>query len=141
MNLQQFDFPNKTSLFLPVSFPRSAVQQIGAQRSRQRGVVLTEHGWKKLLAGKVLQNQDGEWHTYELLGDRTLISPRTVSKIVGREIGVDRRSLKQFFDAFNLPLESSDYSLAGCGAKNGSVAKNWRSTICSVETWVIQLRI
>jgi hypothetical protein len=32
--------------------------------------------------------------------DRTFLSTRTISKIVGREVGFDRRTLKQFFDAF-----------------------------------------
>jgi hypothetical protein len=119
MTLEQFDWlSNKVSPFPPVSSPRSAVQRMGARRSRQRGVVLNEPGWRKLLAAKVLQNQWGEWHTFELLGDRTLVSPRTVSKIVGREVGVDRRTLNQFFAAFDLVLESGDYSLAGCAPKN-----------------------
>lgn len=112
---QQLDFPDRISLLPPVASPQLMVQRIETRRSRQRGVVLTEHGWKKLLEMKVLQNQEGEWHTYELLGNRTLLSPRTVSKIVGCEIGVDRRTLKQFFDAFDLQLESDDCRLMGCG--------------------------
>lgn len=118
MTLEQFDwFPNKVSPFPPVSSLHSVVQRMGARRSRQRGVVLSEQGWRKLLAAKVLQNQWGEWHTFELLGDCTVMSPRTVSKIVGREVGVDRRSLNQFFAAFDLVLESGDYRLAGCVPK------------------------
>ena len=120
MNVQQFDFPNRLPLLQPVASPRSTVERIRAGQSRQRGVVLTEQGWKKLLGMKVLQNQHGEWHTYELLGDRTLLSPRTISKIVVREIGVDRRTLKQFFDAFDLPLASDDYGVISCGAKDAS---------------------
>lgn len=54
------------------------------------------------------------------VGDRTLLSPCTISKIVGREVGVDRRTLKQFFDAFNLPLQSDDYCMASYGAKPSS---------------------
>ncbi|MEH2411138.1 hypothetical protein [Nostoc sp.] len=121
MSLQRFDFfPDEMSLLSPVASPTSVVQRIAARPSRQRGIVLTEHGWKKLLAMKVLQNQHGEWHAYELLGDRTLLSPRTVSKIVGREVGVDRHTLKQFFDAFDLPLESDDYCLKSCCTKKSS---------------------
>ena len=118
MNLQQYEaFPSKLSLLTPVASPRPMIRRTEAKRSRQRGVVLTEQGWEKLLAMKVLQNQDGEWLTYELLGDRTLLSPRTVSKIIGREVGVDHRTLKQFFDAFNLPLESNDCCLTNWRAK------------------------
>lgn len=82
MTLQQFDsFPSAMFRFPPVFYPRSAVHRIGARTSRQRGAVLTEHGWRKLLAVNVLQNQSGEWHAYELLGDCTLMSPRTVAKM------------------------------------------------------------
>ncbi|MBW4473807.1 MAG: hypothetical protein KME45_26030 [Stenomitos rutilans HA7619-LM2] len=112
MNQQQVDFPDAMSLSPSVTSAQLIVKRMGVRRSRQRGVVLTEHGWKKLLETKVLQNQYGEWHTYGLLGDRALLSPRTVSKIVGCEMGVDRRTLKQFFHAFSLPLESGDYCMA-----------------------------
>lgn len=61
----------------------------------------------------MLQSKWGEWYTQELLSDRTLLSPRTVAKIVGREVGVDRCSLNQFFAALDLLLETGDYRLAG----------------------------
>ena len=121
MNPQRSDlFSDKMVLLPPIASPRLAAQRIGARRSRQRGVMLTEQGWRKLLAREVLQNRHGEWHTYELLGDRALLSPRTVSKIVGREVGVDRRTLKQFFNAFDLPLVSDDYCSASGGTKDSS---------------------
>ena len=84
----------------------------------------------KLLGAKVLHNQWGEWHTFELLGDCTLISPRTASKIVGRAVGVDRRILNQFFAAFDLALQSDDYSLAGCVPKS-STSISWRHLLQS----------
>lgn len=129
MSLPQFEFsPTKLSLLPPVDTPRSSqerlsptvARQIGARQSRQRGVVLTDCGWEKLLKRKVLQNRYGEWYSYDLLGTTTHLSPRTVSKIVGRETGVDRRTLKQFFAAFDLSMTSDDYCLASCGAKPSS---------------------
>jgi hypothetical protein len=137
VSLQQFNFsPNKLSLLPPVDAPRfskerllpdgrlsptpTVARQIGARQSRQRGVVLTDCGWEKLLKMKVLQNRYGEWYSYDLLGNTTHLSPRTVSKIVGRETGVDRRTLKQFFDAFDLSMASDDYCLASCGTKRSS---------------------
>lgn len=115
MNLQQLNFsPQDIPLLQPTP---TMARQMGVRGSRQRGIVLTDRGWQKLLEMKVLQNRYGEWHTYDLLGDAVLLSPRTVSKIVGREIGIDRRTLKQFFDAFNLALTNDDYCLASCGVK------------------------
>ena len=119
VNLQQLNFsPKDLPLLPPVAVDRQ--RQMGVRGSRQRGIVLTDRGWQKLLEMKVLQNRYGEWHTYDLLGDAVLLSPRTVSKIVGREIGVDRRTLKQLFDAFNLALTNDDYCLASCGVKPSS---------------------
>jgi hypothetical protein len=129
VSLQQFEFsPTKLSLLQSVDAPRfsqerlspTVARQIGARQSRQRGVVLTDCGWEKLLKRKVLQNRYGEWHSYDLLGNTTHLSPRTVSKIVGRETGVDRRTLKQFFDAFDLSMTSDDYCLVSCSAKRSS---------------------
>jgi hypothetical protein len=126
---QQFEFsPTKLSPLPPVDAPRfsqerlspTVARQIGARQSRQRGVVLTDCGWEKLLKMKVLQSRYGEWYSYDLLGNTTHLSPRTVSKIVGRETGVDRRTLKQFFDAFDLSMASDDYCLASCGTKRSS---------------------
>jgi hypothetical protein len=118
VNLQQLNFfPKDLPLLQPTP---TMARQMGVRGSRQRGIVLTDRGWQKLLEMKVLQNRYGEWHTYDLLGDAVLLSPRTVSKIVGREIGVDRRTLKQLFDAFNLALTTDDYCLPSCGVKSSS---------------------
>lgn len=79
--------------------------------SRRRGIILTEHGWQKLLQAEVLCNQHGERYTYEAIGERTLLDPRTISRILSRDVGVDRRTLKIFFTAFNLQLEPGDYTI------------------------------
>lgn len=136
MTLQQLgSFPSE--VFHPPSFayPQFATYRTGARKSRQRGVVLTEHGWRKLLEANVLQKPWGEWHAYQELSDWTLLSPRTVSKIVGREVGVDRRSLKQFFDTFDLPWESSDYRLVS--EQSVSVAEDIGLSLMSLDKPVI----
>lgn len=84
-------------------------QNVFTKKSRRRGVVLTEQGWQKLLQAEVIYNQYGERYTFEELSERTVLDPRTIRRIIDREAGVDKRSLKIFFDAFNLKLEAADY--------------------------------
>jgi len=50
--------------------------------------------------------------TLEELSERTG-HPRTV-KILAREEGVDKRTIDYFFRAFNLKLDTSDYSKPDC---------------------------
>ncbi len=81
--------------------------------SRKRGVVLTDRGFLKLW--KVSYDSSAQEHlghrlTIEDFCERTGLSPRTVAKILGREEGVDKHSLVQFFTAFNLNLDKSDYA-------------------------------
>lgn len=82
-----------------------------SQKTRRRGIVLTEQGWQKLSLANVLCNEFGERYTYEYLSELTHLDPRTVCRIIGREVGVDRRTLKIFFNSFNLKLESIDYNI------------------------------
>lgn len=82
-----------------------------SQKTRRRGIVLTEQGWQKLTLANVLWNEFGDRYTYEYLSELTQLDPRTVCRIIGREVGVDRRTLKIFFDSFNLKLETVDYTI------------------------------
>jgi len=82
--------------------------------SRRRGVVPTAQGWKKFQEashGLSAQGQVGRRLTIADLCERTGLSLRTVARILGREEGVDKRSLILFFRAFNLKLDQSDYTL------------------------------
>ena len=80
---------------------------------RGRGVVLTDEGWGKL------ENALNEWnnrnnsdkpYTIEALIEVTLLDPGTISKVLSREVAVDRRTLERFFSGFNLKLDNDDYS-------------------------------
>ncbi|WP_036479414.1 hypothetical protein [Myxosarcina sp. GI1] len=77
---------------------------------RQRGVVLTEQGWQKLVRAGVLCDEFDRRYTYEELSERSLLDSRTVSRILSCEVKVDKRTLKAFFQAFNLSLEANDYT-------------------------------
>ena len=85
-------------------------------KRRGRGVVLTDEGWRKL------ENALNEWnnqnnfdkpYTIEALIEVTLLDPGTiskVSKVLNRDVAVDRRTLERFFSGFNLKLDNDDYS-------------------------------
>ena len=80
---------------------------------RQRGVILTLEGLKKLQAAKqALEDQEkfGRRYTLEELNDRTGLATGTITKVLNRESVVDKRTLDIFFSAFNLELETSDYA-------------------------------
>jgi len=60
-----------------------------------------------------IQENSGGRYTLEELSERTGLAPRTV-KILAREEGVDKRTIDYFFRAFNLELDTSDYSKPDC---------------------------
>lgn len=80
-----------------------------AKRSRNRGLVLSEQGWQKLMQAGVLYDKFGNRYTYEQLSDRSFLDERTISRLLSCEVKVDKSTLKTFFRAFNLILESGDY--------------------------------
>ncbi len=79
-------------------------------KSRKRGVVLTQAGWQKLKQAGVLYDDFGKRYTHEELSERSLLDARTISRVISCEVKVDKRTLVAFFRAFELPLESRDYT-------------------------------
>lgn len=64
---------------------------------RQRGVLLTPTGWKKLqeaLGEAETWENSGTRYSLEALSTRTGIEPTTVRKVLEREKGVDKQTLK-----------------------------------------------
>lgn len=57
----------------------------------------------------VLYDESGYRYTYEQLSERSHLDERTVSRLLSCEAKVDKRTLKTFFQAFNLSLEAGDY--------------------------------
>ncbi|MBD2194862.1 MULTISPECIES: AAA-like domain-containing protein [Calothrix] len=80
---------------------------------RKRGVVLTPKGLKKLqeaiISSEIVENQ-GDRFTLEKLSQRTNISPRTISRLWSLSKGVDQKTLKLCFNAFDLELQDEYYS-------------------------------
>lgn len=80
---------------------------------RRRGIILMPQGWQRLQAAKrqsEIRGNSGNLYTVEDLRDRTNLSLNTLTKIQHRQVAVDRQSLECYFSAFNLTLNSSDYS-------------------------------
>lgn len=82
------------------------------KRNRNRGVVLSQQGWQKLMQAEVLCDKFGYRYTHEQLSERSCLDEHTVSRLLSCEIKVDKRTLKTFFGAFNLSLEAGDYTLS-----------------------------
>jgi hypothetical protein len=100
---------------------------------RQRGRILSDQGWKKL--------QDALWKRYredytkKQLSELTGLDSDTVTKILRREEGVDKRSIKRLFSPFGLQLhESNDLTYPPQGARSHSAEVLQRQEQAQEET-------
>ncbi|QFS50813.1 NB-ARC domain-containing protein [Nostoc sphaeroides] len=79
---------------------------------RNRGVILTREGWRKLQKAKLegeLREKSGSKYTLEEISERAGLTSNTVAKILTNQEGVDKRTLVYLFMAFNLELNPQDY--------------------------------
>jgi len=84
----------------------------GRTRSK-RGVILTSEGWHKLNNAQQIQESKENSvkpYTIENLSEITRLDPTTISKVLHRKVGVDKRTLDRFFRGFGLELNQSDYT-------------------------------
>ncbi|MCC5644406.1 AAA-like domain-containing protein [Nostoc sp. CHAB 5824] len=85
-----------------------------SKSTRRRGLVLTNAGLKRLqaaiLAMEKVQN-NGERFTLEDLGERMNVSTKTLNRLWSLDKGVDQKTLKLCFSAFNLELHTEDYAI------------------------------
>jgi transcriptional regulator with XRE-family HTH domain len=82
------------------------------QSKRKRGVVLTTRGIERLKGAMQTAaeiEKEGKRFTLEDLSDRMGLAPRTVSRILEGETGLDKSTLELSFRAFGLALEHHDY--------------------------------
>ncbi|XGV97303.1 MAG: hypothetical protein ACAF41_31860 [Leptolyngbya sp. BL-A-14] len=56
-----------------------------------------------------MHNEFGERFSYGELSERSRLDTRTISRLLSCEVKVDRGTIKTFFRAFNLTLETDDY--------------------------------
>ncbi|MGD1929224.1 MAG: NB-ARC domain-containing protein [Leptolyngbyaceae cyanobacterium] len=79
---------------------------------RQRGVVLTDRGQKRLeaaIAAAQEAEKFGKRFTQAELSERANLSIRTIRKIREGSVPVDESSVKTLFNVFGLALETADY--------------------------------
>jgi len=86
---------------------------------RNRGFILSLEGWEKLQArrSQIEKDTDRKFSQQALIRQIQLIDaqglhPITLRKIMGRQVGVDERSLRLVFQAMELELVPIDYKLA-----------------------------
>ncbi len=83
-----------------------------AKKTRRRGIVLSAVGQRKLeTARRQLEKtlHGGDRFTLEELSDRTQLALSTITRVIDAQTGVDKHTLGQFFAAFDLVLERTDY--------------------------------
>ncbi|MBE8996608.1 hypothetical protein [Microcystis aeruginosa] len=86
------------------------MEQSKGKSSCQRGVILTSIGYRKLHRAKVnWEIEQNTRCTLDILSQQTGLTANTLSKIFGRSVAVDKRSLWVCFSAFNLDLDGQDY--------------------------------
>jgi hypothetical protein len=101
------------NLSLEKSNRRSTISKSPSKPRRNRGVILTLHGWDKLQAAKAQAEFDenyGNRFTFEELSNRTSLALNTIIKVLRRTESVDKQSLQYAFRAFGLELSKSDYT-------------------------------
>ncbi len=79
---------------------------------RKRGVILSPIGWQRLQSAQAQAEREANHrhpYTLEDLNEITGLSSHTLTKIRRRKAPVDKRSLEDYFSAFNLTLTASDY--------------------------------
>ncbi|MBF2001297.1 MAG: AAA-like domain-containing protein [Synechococcales cyanobacterium M58_A2018_015] len=79
---------------------------------RRRGVILSPQGWQRLQAAEQQaadHNNAGKPYTLDQLGERTGLSPNTITKVRRRRLAVDRQTLESYFNALDLTLVATDY--------------------------------
>ena len=83
------------------------------KQKRNRGVLLTKKGLKKLKTARSIWEREenyGERCTYEKISELTNLDINTVKKILGGRDKADKRSLEKFYIAFGLKLDEESYT-------------------------------
>ena len=128
------------------------------QRSkRKRGVILSPLGWQRLHSAQrqsEIEANNRHPYTLEDLNELTGLSLHTLSRVLRRQTPVDKRSLQDYFSAFNLTLTPRDYTrpTAETGFSREPIApiqQDWgeavdvsvfygrSSELATLETWIM----
>jgi WD40 repeat protein/transcriptional regulator with XRE-family HTH domain len=122
---------------------------MGLQNSRRkRGVALTTRGLQKLQEAKrasEAQENFGNNYTLEELSTLTGLYPSTISKVLNREGGVDKKTLEKLFSVFNLKIDKSDYLSSNTHiywgeATHTSVFYGRTQELTTLQQWILDER-
>jgi WD40 repeat protein len=115
---------------------------------RKRGVALTPKGLEKLQEAKRKSEAEenfGNRYTLEEISARSGLYTGTISKVINREGGVDKRTIEDLYKAFNLNLEKNDYLSSNTRTDLGeaictSVFYGRTEELGTLEEWIVHER-
>ncbi|BAY14713.1 WD-40 repeat-containing protein [Anabaenopsis circularis NIES-21] len=115
---------------------------------RKRGVVLTTRGLQKLQDAKrksEAKENFGNSYTLEDISSLSGLHPSTISKVINREGGVDKKTLEKLFLVFNLQINESDYLSANNRLDWGDVTflpvfYGRKEELLTLEQWILNER-
>ncbi|AFY43685.1 NB-ARC domain-containing protein [Nostoc sp. PCC 7107] len=115
---------------------------------RKRGVALTTRGLQKLQEAKrksEAKENFGNSYTLEDISSLSGLHPSTISKVINREGGVDKKTLEKLFLIFNLQINESDYLSSNNRLDWGDatflpVFYGRKEELIALEQWVLNER-
>ncbi len=115
---------------------------------RKRGVALTTRGLQKLQEAKRASEAEENFsnsYTLEEMSSLTGLYPSTISKVLNRESGVDKKTLEKLFTVFKVKLDKSDYISSNTRIDWGdatipTVFYGRKQEIATLEQWILNER-
>jgi hypothetical protein len=107
------------------------------KQKRSRGLFFTDEGLQKLqltIFSRESTEKNGKKYTLEELSEITGLAYNTVFKVLKRKKGVDKQTLVKFLMAFDLELNSDDYTLSDSSPKrNNKCTVEWVNCISAID--------
>ncbi|WP_392436056.1 NB-ARC domain-containing protein [Chlorogloeopsis fritschii PCC 9212] len=115
---------------------------------RKRGVALTTRGLQKLQEAKRQSEANenyGNSYTLEEISDLSGLYPSTISKVLNREGGVDKKTIEKLFSIFKLKIDKSDYLSSNTHLDWGeatsiSIFYGRTEELATLEKWILDER-
>ncbi|MCC5634956.1 NACHT domain-containing protein [Nostoc sp. CHAB 5844] len=115
---------------------------------RKRGVALTTRGLQKLQEAKrqsEAKENFGNSYTLEDISSLSGLHPSTISKVLNREGGVDKKTLEKLFLVFNIKIDESDYLSSNTRLDWGDasflpVFYGRKEELTTLEQWILNER-
>ncbi|MBD2486286.1 NB-ARC domain-containing protein [Aulosira sp. FACHB-615] len=112
---------------------------------RKRGVALTTRGLQKLQEAKrksEAQENFGNSYTLEDISELSGLHPSTISKVLNREGGVDKKTLEKLFLVFDVKINESDYLSSNTRLDWGDasflpVFYGRKEELAALEQWIL----